>query len=95
MRRFADALITTLYIKPMLSSLQNWQNQCIGIFTSARFSDDSARHEAALVSALENQTEPALADWGEQYEIKGLSLTARFAILLTKFSANAPTPTRI
>ena len=95
MRRFADALTVTAYIKPKLSSLRNWQNQCISFFTSARFSDDSARHEVALTSALGNRTQPALAGWGEQYEIKGLSLTARFAILLTKFSANAQTPTRI
>ena len=56
MRRFAGALLILAYIKPMLSSLRNWQNQCISFFTSARFSDDSARHEAALASALENQT---------------------------------------
>ena len=56
MRRFAEALAVTAYIKPMLSSLRNWQNQGISFFTNARFSDDSARHEAALASALENQT---------------------------------------
>lgn len=56
MRRFADAPVLTAYIKPMLSSLRNWQNQGISFFTSARFSDDSARHEAALASALENET---------------------------------------
>ena len=56
MRRFVDALLFTAYIKPMLSSLRNWQNQRISFLASARFSDDSARHEAALASALENQT---------------------------------------
>ena len=56
MPSFADALILTAYIKPMLSSLRNWQNQYISFFTSARFYDDSARHEATLASALENQT---------------------------------------
>ena len=56
MRRFADALVFTAYIKPMLSSLRNWLTQCTSFFTSARFSDDCARHEAAFARELENQT---------------------------------------
>ena len=56
MRRFANSFTFTAYIKPMLSSLRNWQNQCISFFTSARFAEDPARHEAALASALANQT---------------------------------------